>query len=335
MKKLLLLLLLTIPFLLKGALVNSKLESVDWKFAFKQIYQEFMQDQTRIKELTPYEQESLQKIIPDIATINLSDSIKKISELDEDKNRELLGLSAYHNLVSLVQISLEYGEVNCASKNEALILAASECHKDIIKLLLYHGADVNSINYDKLSPLIFAAREGNRDLVELFLDYGAEVDHTNWVHRTALMYAVALGHTAIVKLLLDRGAAVNHSDIGGCTALYYAASHECTDIITLLLDRGATINHVSSFCGNTPLFWAVWEGNTNAVAVLLNRGATINHADNKGNTPLIWAGIKKNSVMFEFLLQHGANINHINNRGEKAINPISNNCCSACIFGLF
>lgn|GEM_PF-926252 len=130
-----------------------------------------------------------------------------------------------------------------------LHLAARAERKDLIDLLLAHGADIravgagifvvvsdlNLLSYllsrgvsphqndeDQFPPLVYLARgdKGERpDKVDLLLDHGADVNTAGRNGKTALHYAAAAGHAKVVRLLLDRGADPSLRDGDGHTAL--------------------------------------------------------------------------------------------------------------------
>ena len=59
------------------------------------------------------------------------------------------------------------------SAYNALDRAAANGHKDVVKLLLDRGAEVNAKDGVGWSALHLAAREGHKDVVLLLLDRGA------------------------------------------------------------------------------------------------------------------------------------------------------------------
>ena len=77
-------------------------------------------------------------------------------------------------------------------------------HKSITKLLLNHGANVNSKGGFYGTALQAAAHRGHRKLVELLLDAGADVHREGFSHD-AFHAASEGGHEGIVRLLLERG----------------------------------------------------------------------------------------------------------------------------------
>jgi ankyrin repeat protein len=94
-------------------------------------------------------------------------------------------------------------------------------HKEMIELLLTHGADPNAYVHIGVTPL---QRAIERDLpydVELLLANGADPDAINLSGFTAAGWAVMHGQTRILEMLLDAGADPN-AKIWGKTLMYYA-----------------------------------------------------------------------------------------------------------------
>jgi len=56
----------------------------------------------------------------------------------------------------------------------ALMLAAQKGHKEVVKLLLKKGANVNAKNDLGWTALDFAAKEGYKEIVKLLKAYGAK-----------------------------------------------------------------------------------------------------------------------------------------------------------------
>lgn len=94
-----------------------------------------------------------------------------------------------------------------------LSLAASGGYVNIIKLLLAHGAEINSRTGSKLgiSPLMLAAMNGHTAAVKLLLDMGSDINAQIETNRnTALTLACFQGRHEVVSLLLDRKANVEN-----------------------------------------------------------------------------------------------------------------------------
>jgi ankyrin repeat protein len=82
--------------------------------------------------------------------------------------------------------------------------------KDIIKLLLDNGADVNTISNYGMTPLMVAFNINNKkdkDIIKLLLDNGADVNAQDYDGRTPLLFAVLNNYDKdIIQLLVDTGA---------------------------------------------------------------------------------------------------------------------------------
>jgi ankyrin repeat protein len=91
----------------------------------------------------------------------------------------------------------------------ALHLAAFFRHTDCAKLLIDQGSDVSTHSQNPMSvaPLNSAAASGQREVVALLLDHGAEIDASQSGGFTALHSAAHNGDESLVELLLARGAA--------------------------------------------------------------------------------------------------------------------------------
>lgn len=207
-------------------------------------------------------------------------------------------------------------------------LGCEESCPDLIKLLIDHGANVDSrIISDSAdrarSVLGFAAENGLQDAVRTLLASGADV---NWrfslEDETALVSAISGGDDAIVHMILDAGADVNTTSPGvvHCdTPLQRAVMVERTDYVRLLLARDADVNapsiqhnRDSGRPGATILQDAVRSGNEEIIHLILEAGADINApasiADRSRNA-LQQAADMGNLNLIQVLLQKGADVN--------------------------
>lgn len=84
----------------------------------------------------------------------------------------------------------------------ALIVAAEHGHKDVVELLLEHGANVNEKDEDGWTALIYAAVNDYKDVVELLLKHGANVKEKNNLGKTALILVAQYDKENIIKILM-------------------------------------------------------------------------------------------------------------------------------------
>jgi ankyrin repeat protein len=163
-----------------------------------------------------------------------------------------------------------------------------------VKLLLSKGAKVN-VQEKKWgrTPLMIASSFDSPKIVKLLLQHGANVNTRDYAGQTALMsatYHIGEGTNyaspAIIKLLLNYCASINTQDKHGQTALIMAAQLErdiaastyqadtySASIVKLLLSRGAWVN-LRTYNGNTALKYAKVKGRVQTIKLLRRAGAT-------------------------------------------------------------
>jgi ankyrin repeat protein len=144
---------------------------------------------------------------PEIAALLLANGADVNAQNDPDA-REVKAASYYSKKA--------YGET-------PLTLALlSFHHKEMIELLLTHGAEPNVTIHIQDTPLHRAVELALPYDVELLLANGADPDSINLSGLTSVHSAVTHGQTKILELLLDYGANPNAMDGGGHTPMYYA-----------------------------------------------------------------------------------------------------------------
>ncbi|XP_039517297.1 caskin-2 isoform X2 [Pimephales promelas] len=94
------------------------------------------------------------------------------------------------------------------------------------------------------TPLHLAARNGHKDIIRLLLKAGIDINRTT-KSGTALHEAALYGKTEVVKLLLDTGIDVNHRNTYNQTALdivnQFTTSHASKEIKQLLRDASGAL----------------------------------------------------------------------------------------------
>ncbi len=117
--------------------------------------------------------------------------------------------------------------------NTALMMAASNGHIDITKLLLKAKADVNKQNDDGVTALMMASSEGYLDIVQELINGNADVNIKDKNNNTALMYAVhkkilfapESNHIETMVELLKAGADLNAQNNQGETVIDLASEN--------------------------------------------------------------------------------------------------------------
>ena len=95
-------------------------------------------------------------------------------------------------------------------------LAANNGHKEIAKLLIVKGADVNAKGSGRgNTPLHNAAIQGHKEIAELLIAESADVNMRQERGWTPLHVATIQGHKEYAELLIAKGADVNAKIVTG------------------------------------------------------------------------------------------------------------------------
>ncbi|KAJ7823496.1 ankyrin repeat-containing domain protein [Mycena olivaceomarginata] len=167
----------------------------------------------------------------------------------------------------------------------ALQAASGIGRRDIVELLLEHGANVHArgehMPYVQVhgNTIRAAVHGADLDIVRLRLETGAN-EITPILARgsfwgTALLAATTARHTEILELLLDNGAGTRSAAEMRLCSIKAATYNGHENIVKLVLDEEADVNTAGEH-GQTALEIATSVGKLEIVKVLLERGANVN-----------------------------------------------------------
>ncbi|EAA04628.4 AGAP007382-PA [Anopheles gambiae str. PEST] len=183
-------------------------------------------------------------------------------------------LEVVHILLELAEPDLEkegcvkvHGELTDGAT--ALWVAAGVGRRNIVKMLLQHGAQVDHCTKKGSTPLRAACFEGRLDVIQYLIEHGANVCTANMYNNTCVMIAAYKNYTDVLQYLLEKGAKVNEQAQCGASALYYAAECGHVEVCEILLDNGAVLSR-NTF-GLTPALAAAERTREAVVQVFLQR----------------------------------------------------------------
>lgn len=195
--------------------------------------------------------------------------------------------------------------LSCLAAMQPLHAAASTGAGEVCKLLVEHGAEVNTRGPHRWTALHFACRFGHKECVSLLLSLGAEVDCLTEDLQTPLHIAALFGHTSILCQLLAAGASKDVTcPPGGDNPAHLAARNGRTSALEALLNNGCGLDSTRTSDGRSLLHLAAMEGHLECCQRLVQRGANISLRDSTMErcTPLDLAMLSSHLSCSVFLM---------------------------------
>ncbi|RSL55850.1 hypothetical protein CEP53_006964 [Fusarium sp. AF-6] len=237
----------------------------------------------------------------------------------DEFGRTALSVAAEHGHWGIVRLLVAHGaDIDTLVEGQNLITwAVRKGDKDATKCLITMGANINSVDPEGRTPLSYAAEEGSSSIVATLIDHGADprlADEDGW---TPLIWSCDSGKLDVVSLLLQdkHPDIVGHTDRFGQTALLIASARGHADILKVLLERDSdrTIIKIPNKLGNTPLMLASMHGSKELISLLLDTNCDVSAQDYaSGVTALHCAARFENVAAALLLLDAGAPINATN-----------------------
>ncbi|KAL4217461.1 hypothetical protein ACF0H5_023911 [Mactra antiquata] len=187
-----------------------------------------------------------------------------LDHCDLAKTKDNFGLTALHLcVIPPVFMPRDHLEDDEEMKNDV---------SEVISLLCHHGAIVNAVDNNQLTPLHYVVRyEAKKPTIEALLSHGANVlkrtkTGESVIHRATMFPGVLqciIDHVAEKVEYLD----IDMTDDFGCTALHWAVYFKSPECVSILLEVDADPNIVNSN-GLTSHEYAISSKATNLFEVL-------------------------------------------------------------------
>lgn len=181
-----------------------------------------------------------------------------------------------------------------SSDGARLIAACADNDMNAVKGYLKDKVDVNSRDWDKLTPLISAAGKGNLPIVKLLVSNKADIHLRDKDNITAVMEGAMGGHKDVVEYLVSQGASIDVVATSGVSPLWLAAGEGHVNVVKYLLGKKADPNN-KRVDGITALMAACTGGHIEVVKVLIAAGADVNTKD-KGMTCPVHICVSSNQL---------------------------------------
>ncbi|RUS90814.1 hypothetical protein EGW08_001433 [Elysia chlorotica] len=157
----------------------------------------------------------------------------------------------------------------------------------LLKILMRHGANVDSMDKDQMTAALHSAQRGFLSCLQFLKASGADLGKRDKDGRNAVICSVIHGRLDCLKYLIDvmPKSWLNCKTNTGSTPLMAAAKVKWFDCVECLVKAGADIN-VKDDAGYTALMFALKYNNSKASKLFLENGAVINTIAQDGFTPL-------------------------------------------------
>ncbi|KAN0135083.1 Ankyrin repeat-containing domain protein [Lactarius tabidus] len=254
---------------------------------------------------------------------------------------------------SLLEHNVDVDLPTSISRLTALGLTSYVGSVEVSRLLIRHGADVNTRTRDDWTPLNRASKQGHLNLVLFLIEIGADVNSPNHKGVTPLHSAASKGHLDIVKVLIESGADfIRHND-DSKTPLDLAFDNGELEVLNFLSGymagetspAGMVKSHMPTLrprykppnttvqplrkprekdkrpdSERPSLHTASKDGWLAIIQSLLDRGSDINERDNLGLTALHAASEYGKLEVAKLLIERGANVN---SRSRGGLTPLA------------
>lgn len=206
-------------------------------------------------------------------------------------NKELVIASEAGDLETVKQMLAKGADASAMGPNSgALHCAAANGHREIVQLLLKHGANPNVADNQSFYPIHLAAAYKHLNVVRDLIDNGAKLDVVTSSLGTVLHVAAANNFFEILDLPEIKKAPIEARDQEQKTALNVAASFGSYAIGWRLVDAGADVNSLDDF-GFSPL-----------LNVLLRMGqAKVEHWESEGTNSGIHVKYQIDNGCFRYI----------------------------------
>ncbi|PGH00040.1 hypothetical protein GX51_06039 [Blastomyces parvus] len=240
---------------------------------------------------------------------------------DVTTGRNALAVAAHCNKADIVRL-LIYHHANLdtqdAQLSTPLHLAASRGHTHILQLLLEEDARVNLKDASGRTAFMVAANAGHAEAAKLLLDYNSKINIRAADQMTALHIAAKNGDYEIASLLLSYGVDIEAKDVYMMTATHHACENGHVAILELLINHKTNINAVGAD-EMTPLICSAANGHFPTTHLLLRKKATPHSKDQHGMNALHWAAFNGHSDIVDLLLQKKTPLFSQNLQGRTAL----------------
>ena len=260
---------------------------------------------------------------------------ERSSRMYDNYSYRVVDMAAQRGQLPIVDLLLKSG---ASLTGNTLPCAVKSQNRDLIRLLLESGADINSIGSLEITTLSVAIELRDDDMIRFLEDQGAVINHSEEHCSAAVRAAFQAGNIQLIERLIQLRGRVSPEDLG--CALLIATIDGRDEDVEKLIDAGADVDcyYCNSFeskgpplyevlkqrkeslalsllnadadpdCFNAPFHLAVEWGNRSVIKAFIFAGVDVNRYEDK-DTALTIAVKRHDLELLKLLLASGAEIN--------------------------
>ncbi|KAI9739523.1 MAG: hypothetical protein M1834_006239 [Cirrosporium novae-zelandiae] len=218
------------------------------------------------------------------------------------------GRSSYpqgDKMVTILLLNLvDKTELLHEASEKAYDVAARNGSVEVVKILIYHGADVAAKAPNGRTALHPAVENGRLQITSLLVEAGADLSARDELRQTPLHVAALAGSTDTARLLFIL-LQLKAKDNDQSTALHLAARNRAERVIALLSEDRANLVARDKY-GQDPLTVAAREdGRESVIRIMVERGADMHSRDVSGRGALEYAAQRGHEAVMRLLVEKG------------------------------
>ncbi|KAJ8715132.1 hypothetical protein PYW08_005113 [Mythimna loreyi] len=216
-------------------------------------------------------------------------------------------LYSYHDIlearaVSSIQIPIILNEedehkklkraIELVHLDNELLIAAELGDEHMLRLLIEHGVNIETIDHIGRTALHFAVSSGNEEAVAVLLAAGADPNAKDNLGMSALSLCLMRRPSLrLARLLMDHGAHIVPRARPMDTGLFLQFVMMCIPtreeekILRLLVEKGAMVNDPEAPGGRQALHFAAMSNNVHLINILVELGANLYDLNHRNETP--------------------------------------------------
>ncbi|KAL1869585.1 hypothetical protein Daus18300_005439 [Diaporthe australafricana] len=284
----------------------------------------------------------LEKLLGLAAQLGYKDQISLFSVYGADIDSSIEGVTplqhaAENGYTSIAKYLLDAknADVDAKSgtaKDPPIMLAASNGHLGVVRLLVAAGAEMATETNDHRTPLYVASKNGHESTVRCLLHHARVkggnserriIDFRGPGGKTPLVAACSGKHAGTAHSLLEYGADVAITDDDTFSAAYYAICHGNSVLAESILEKRDTKNPIQG-CGEM-FVRAAEHGLVKVIHILMDSPMASNGVKlwniegGEGRTALHYAAQGGWIEIIHMLLEAGANVNKEDRNGSAPL----------------